>query len=86
MAVRIHRRGVTVGDTPKEFSDGALNEVNLTGDIADAIFRLSSLCTFEQRFVIPPSHREEAIEMTKMVLDHKGETGFGFTDKPNRVL
>lgn len=86
MSVRIHRRGVTVGDTPKEFSDGALNEVGLTGDVADAIYKLSSLCTFEQRFVIPPSHREEAIEMTKMVLDHKGETGFGFTDKPNRVL
>lgn len=85
MAIRIHRRGATVGDTEQEHVDGALNEANLDAKTADAIYRLSSLCTFEERFVIPPSHREEAIEMTKMVLEHKGDTGFGFTDKPERV-
>jgi nitrate reductase beta subunit len=63
----------------------ALHEVGLTPDMADAIFRLTSLCTFDERFVIPASHREEAIEMTKMVLEHKGEVGFGFSDKPKRV-
>ena len=85
MAVRIHRREVTVGDMEREHAEGALAEAAMTGDVADEIFKLSSLCTFEQRFVIPASHREEAIEMTKMVLEHKGETGFGFTDKPERV-
>ena len=85
MAIRIHRRGVTVGDSEQEYIDGALNEADLDAKTADAIYRLSSLCTFEERFVIPPSHREEAIEMTKMVLEHKGDTGFGFNEKPERV-
>ncbi len=85
MAVRIHRRGESVGDMEKKHIEGSLREAELTGEVADAIFRLSSLCTFEERFVIPAAHREEAIEMTKMVLEHKGEVGFGFSDKPNRV-
>ncbi len=85
MAVRIHRRSETVGDLPGEHAVGSLNEAGLTAKMADDVFKLSSLCTFEERFVIPPSHREEAIEMTKMVLEHKGETGFGFNEKPKRV-
>lgn len=85
MAVRIHRRGETVGDVKVEDVNGALREVEMTPKTADEIFRLSSLCTFEERFVIPASHREEAIEMTKMVIEHKGEAGFGFSDKPERM-
>jgi len=86
MAVRIHRRGVTVNDMPAEDVVGALKEAGLSAELADAIYKLSSLCTFEERFVVPASHREEAIEMTKMVIEQKGETGFGFTDKPKRIL
>jgi nitrate reductase / nitrite oxidoreductase, beta subunit len=85
MAVRIHRRGETVGDTEKDLIKAALSEVNMSPEEADAIFRLTSLCTFADRFVIPASHREEAIAMSKMVIDAKGETGFGFSDKPERV-
>ncbi|MCB9061437.1 MAG: nitrate reductase subunit beta [Halobacteriovoraceae bacterium] len=86
MAVRIHRRGVTVKDVQEEHVKGCLQESGMSDEMAEAIYKLSSLCTFEERFVIPASHKEEAIEMTKMVLDHKGETGFGFKDKPERIL
>ncbi len=85
MAVRLHRRSLEVGDMTPEFAEGSLKEAGLTASEAEEIYKLTSLCTFVERFVIPASHREEAIEMTKMVLDHKGETGFGFLDGPERI-
>jgi nitrate reductase beta subunit len=44
------------------------------------------LCTFEDRFVIPPMHREEAIEMAADPLEHKHSTGFGFLSGPWRSM
>jgi len=85
MAVRIHRRGKTVGDVDTSVVESTLKEAGIDSKMADAIYHLTSLCTYDERFVVPPSHREEAIEMTNMVLDHKGEVGFGFTIPPERV-
>ncbi|MCM2348813.1 MAG: nitrate reductase subunit beta [Bacteriovoracaceae bacterium] len=85
MAVRIFRREESVGDQSKPWVQKALSEVGLDEKTANAIFKLTSMCTFEERFVIPASHREMAIEMTKMVLEAKGETGFGTSNKPERI-
>jgi nitrate reductase beta subunit len=85
-AVRIHRRTETVGDLTEEEVSTAMSEVGLTGKVADEIFRLTSLATFDERFVIPPAHREESIEMIESTADTKGETGFGFMSKPERGL
>ncbi|MCL4280256.1 MAG: hypothetical protein KJZ60_11375, partial [Ignavibacteriaceae bacterium] len=84
MAVRIHRRRVTVGDISAEKANGALTDTGLTSDKADAIFALTSLAKFDERFVIPPAHRELAIEMIENTADVKGSTGFGFLEKPSR--
>ncbi len=78
MAVRIHRRHVTVGDIPQEVAGRALSEAALTTEAAEAIYRLTSLATFDERFVIPAAHREQAIEMLEFAGDAPGETGFGF--------
>jgi nitrate reductase / nitrite oxidoreductase, beta subunit len=86
MAVRMHRRGVTVGDLKKEEIAGAMQEIGMDADTADAIFRLTTLATFDERFVIPPAHREESIEMLENTADVKGNTGFGFKEKPQRGL
>jgi nitrate reductase beta subunit len=86
MAVRLHRRGVTVGDLNKAEISTAMNEVQMDGDTADAIFRLTALATFDERFVIPPAHREESIEMLEATADVKGNTGFGFKETPARGL
>ncbi|MCC7301299.1 MAG: nitrate reductase subunit beta [Bacteroidia bacterium] len=86
MAVRLHRRGVTVGDLNSAEISSAMNEVNMDADMANAIFRLTSLATFEERFVIPAAHREEAIEMLENTADFKGATGFGFKERPARGL
>ncbi len=86
MAVRLHRRGVTVGDLKPELIRAALQEVQTSPEVADAIYRLTSLANFEDRFVIPPAHREEAIEMLESVFEKKGAAGFGFRMAPERGL
>jgi len=86
MAVRLHRRRVTVGDLPEEEVYGPMNEVVMDEKTADAIFRLTSLPLFDERFVIPPAHREEAMEMLESTADVKGNTGFGIKIKPERGL
>ena len=55
-------------------------------ETADAIFRLTSLPLFDQRFVIPAAHREEAMEMLESTADVKGNSGFGFKEPPKRGL
>lgn len=86
MAVRKHRRGTTVGDMNKGEIANSLKEAGIDADTADAIFRLTSLATFDERFVIPPAHREESIEMLENTADVKGNTGFGFKERPQRGL
>ena len=80
MAVRIHRRHVTVGDVSQEKAAQALAEVGLTAEMADDIYYLTALAKFDDRFVIPAAHREQAIEMMEFTGDKKGNAGFGFKE------
>ncbi len=84
MTVRLHRRAETVGDLDIKELDEALAKTGMSRETADAIFRLTSLPLFDQRFVIPAAHREEAIEMIESTADVKGSTGFGFKETPAR--
>lgn len=86
MAVRTYRRAVTVGDIDMETAEKMLLEADCTVEETDEIYKLTSLCTFKDRFVIPAAHREEAIEMMKDPLEHKQSTGFGFREGPQRGL
>jgi nitrate reductase / nitrite oxidoreductase, beta subunit len=85
-AVRLHRRNATVGDINPTEATEALRETGLDTETADAIFRLTSLASFDERFVIPPAHREESIELLENTADVKGNTGFGFKERPARGL
>jgi nitrate reductase beta subunit len=85
-AVRLYRRAITVGDIDVETAARALREANCSPEEADEIYRLTSLCTFEERFVIPPMHREEAIQMLEDPHGHRQSVGFGFTAGPRRGL
>jgi nitrate reductase beta subunit len=80
MAIRIHRRQVTVGDVSKEKAEDALQKAGLTAEMADKIYYLTALAKFDDRFVIPAAHREQAIEMMEFTGDKKGSTGFGFKE------
>jgi nitrate reductase beta subunit len=85
-AVRWYRRAVTVGDVEMAVAERMLREADCSPEQADAIYQLTSLCTFEDRFVIPPAHREEALEMMKDPQEHRQEAGFGFLAGPRRGL
>jgi nitrate reductase beta subunit len=78
MAVRLHRRRETVGDVSEATVNAALADTGLTGQSADAIYYLTSLAQFNDRFVIPAAHREQAIEMMEFTGDVRGSAGFGF--------
>ncbi len=78
MAVRVYRRHKTVGDVTEEKAQRALDDAGLTAEMADGIYYLTSLAKFDDRFVIPASHREQAMEMMEFTGDTKGSTGFGF--------
>ena len=71
---------VTVGDVSKEKAAQALKDAGLTVEMADDIYYLTALAKFEDRFVIPAAHREQAIEMMEFTGDKKGNTGFGFKE------
>ncbi len=85
-AVRWYRRAVTVGDVSIDLAERMLREADSTVEEAEAIYRLTSLCTFEDRFVIPPMHREEALQMLQDPLEHKQQAGVGFVSEPARGL
>jgi len=86
MAVRWYRRDETVGDQSKSDLKLILKQLGMDRKTADDIYRLTSLPTVKERYVIPPAHREEAIEMLEDAGDVKGNTGFGFHHKPSRGL
>ena len=85
-AVRWYRRALTVGDVDMPTAERMLREAECSVEEAEAIYRLTSLCTFEDRFVIPPSHREEALQMLEDPMEHRESAGFGFLEEPRRGL
>jgi nitrate reductase beta subunit len=85
-AVRWYRRALTVGDVDMALAKRMLTEADCTPEEADAIYRLTSLCSFDDRFVIPPAHREEAIQMFGDPQEHQQGVGFGFLSGPHRGM
>ncbi|MCC6215573.1 MAG: nitrate reductase subunit beta [Polyangiaceae bacterium] len=86
MAIRIYRRWKTVGDVDEAKARKVLADVNLTELQAEDVYYLTSLAKFNDRFVIPPAHREQAHEMLEFVGDRRGSTGFGFRETPARGM
>lgn len=85
-SVRTHRRSVTVGDITRIKADAELKSSGINQEIADQIFRMTALAPFQDRFVIPPAHREEAADLLEKTSVRKENSGFGFIDKPKRGL
>jgi nitrate reductase beta subunit len=84
IAVRLFRRHETVSDCDPAAVDRALTEAGLDAETAEAIYRLTSLPTFEQRFEVPPYHREMAIEMMDDPQTRKQMAGVGSRNEPQR--
>ncbi|MCC7079031.1 MAG: nitrate reductase subunit beta [Burkholderiales bacterium] len=94
MAVRVYMRAKKVKDVPAAEVAKALAEGHTNAQEVEAIYRLTSLPTFEERFVVPAMERETAVEDLFPALDpiarnyptRKGEVGFGFRNDPHRGL
>ena len=92
VAVRVYMRAKNVKDIPADEVERALAEGKTNPAEVEAIYRLTSLPTFEERFVVPPMERDTAVESMFPVLDpvsrnypvHKGAVGTGFHINPQR--
>ncbi len=84
IAVRMYMRAQRVQDVPEAEVAHALAQGNTTSEEAEAIWRLTSMATFDERFVLPPMARERAIEMEEETFKHKREAGFGFKQTGQR--
>ena len=85
-ATRWYRRAVTVGDVDLDVAQRMLREADCSPEEAEAIYKLSALCTVEDRYVIPPAHREEAVASLQDPMERKQSAGFGFLTGPRRGL
>jgi nitrate reductase beta subunit len=84
MAVRVYMRQKSVAGALDPVAERALKQADLTPQQAEDIYRLTTQPTLAERFVLPPYHRETAVEAWRDPLAHKGQTGFGFMQAPLR--
>jgi nitrate reductase beta subunit len=84
LAVRIYMRRKSVAGEIDAATEQILALAGLTTAEAEAIYRLTTLPTYAERFVLPPYHREMAVEALDDPLKYKGETGFGYIQPPVR--
>jgi nitrate reductase beta subunit len=84
IAVRLAMRARTVHDLDEADIKQALADAETTPEEVEAIFRLTALPTFDERFVVPPLAREQAIEALGDPFARKREGGFGFRRPPVR--
>ncbi|MBI4186134.1 MAG: nitrate reductase subunit beta [Chloroflexi bacterium] len=78
LAVRVYQRAKAVGDIAEERVAAMMAEADCTAEQAEQIARLTSVPRFDDRFAIPPYHREETIEQIEQLMRHKGHVGFDF--------
>jgi nitrate reductase beta subunit len=84
-AVRIFKRhqslnGGEIDNTIRKM----LASANLNEEQAEAIYRLTTIPTIDERFVLPPYHREMSIEQLNDPLAYKGKVGVGYIEEPKR--
>jgi nitrate reductase beta subunit len=84
IAVRAYKQAQTVGNLSVAMAAAKLAEAGCSADEAEAIYRLTALPRFEDRFVMPPYHREEAIGLQVDPIIHRGQAGLGFSRSPKR--
>ncbi len=84
LAVRLYRRHETVGDLSEGQVTQTLAAADCSVEEAAAIYHLTSMAPFDDRFVIPPMHREQAIEMLEDPGVHRGIMGLGSLERPER--
>jgi nitrate reductase beta subunit len=85
-AIRVYQRARSVGGISEREATAVLTEVGCTTTDAAQISQMTALPRFDDRFVLPPYHREEIIEQLEDPLQHKLHVGVGFQHPPRRGL
>jgi nitrate reductase beta subunit len=87
LAVRYSMRSKEVDDVSPDRVARVLRDAGITAAQAEAIYRLTSLCGPDERYVLPPIQREEAIEGNDCSVEVcRGQCGLGTTPTPKRGL
>lgn len=86
LAVRTYKRRQSVDQSIDAATIEMLTSVGLTERRAQEIYELTTLPTIDERFVLPPYHREMSIESLNDPLSAKGDVGFGPRTAPSRGL
>ncbi|MEU4771648.1 nitrate reductase subunit beta [Micromonospora sp. NPDC023644] len=77
-AMRSYQRRINLGEAPDESIAAA---VGMTGEQMDEMYRLLAIAKYEQRYVIPAAHAEDAHGLEKIAtecsLDYEGGPGMG---------
>ncbi|MEJ2287659.1 MAG: 4Fe-4S dicluster domain-containing protein [Deinococcales bacterium] len=84
LAVRALKRRQSVEGEVDARTLAMLDQAGMSLEEAEAMYCLTTLPTLDERFVLPPYHREAAIEAANDPLAHKGATGFGSLRAPER--
>ena len=84
LAVRALKRRQSVEGEVDARTLAMLEQAGLDLEEAEAMYRLTTLPSLDERFVIPPYHREVSIEAANDPLARKGETGIGYLRAPER--
>jgi len=71
VAMRTYMRYKELG---KSFDHSILEQVGMTEEMAEEMYELSAIARYEDRYVIPKSHREDAGDM----FSHQGTAGYDF--------
>ncbi|HEY7389447.1 MAG TPA: nitrate reductase subunit beta [Bryobacteraceae bacterium] len=86
LGVRIYKRAQTVGDISMEAACRTMEQAQLTPEQIEDIYYLTALAGFYERMVIPPTLREQAIELGIDAQAYQEERGAGFLRWPERGL
>ncbi len=86
IAGRVYKREQSVGDMRQEVVDKMIQDAQTSPAELESIYQMTSLATFEERFVIPPFLREMAIESRMDTHRHREEEGMGFLRPAKRGL
>ncbi|MFC4137555.1 MULTISPECIES: nitrate reductase subunit beta [unclassified Microbacterium] len=75
-AMRSYMRGVSIDDVREE---SIAEAVGMTGTEIEEMYRLLAIAKYEERYVIPPAHYEQAHDLEEMAcsLDYDGGPGMG---------
>jgi nitrate reductase beta subunit len=76
LAMRAYMRGRTVDGRAEE---AIAEQVGMTGATLEEMYRIMALAAYEDRYVIPTTHRE----LEENAYELRGATGFGFTEGTN---